>query len=345
MRESHGTGAAARNVTAPDRTTPRPTTPHRTGPHEETALSTPADTRDLSTAWLRVFLEVARLGSFTEAARALGYTQSAVSRQIQALESAFGGGALFDRLPRGVALTEQGRALLPRAEAVLAQLDGAQADLTALREVSGGRLRVGAFPTAGAALLPRTVAAFRERHPLVELHCEEGLTGGLLARLDHGELDLAVVSTTAGADLSAYALRKVLDEPMYVAVPAHHRLARRRRVRLSELSGDDWVSGSPHSEQGLLGPAVREDFHPRVTYVAAEWIAKQGYVAAGLAVALIPALAADGVRPDIRLLAVHEDDIPPRAVYAATLRGRSVPAAAEAFVRLLRAAGREIRPA
>ncbi len=296
----------------------------------------------LSTDWLRVFLTVARLGSFTEAAHLLGYTQSAVSRQMQSLESALGEGALFDRLPRGVAPTERGQALLPRAEAVLAQLDGLRTDLTALREVSGGRLRVGAFPTAGAALLPRTVAAFRERHPLVELSCEEGLTGGLLARLDRGELDLAVVSTTAGADLSVYDLRKLLDEPMYVAVPAGHRLARRRRVRLAELAEEDWVSGSPHSEHGLLGPAVREDFRPRVTFVAAEWIAKQGYVAAGLAVALIPALAADGVRPDIRLLAVHEEDIPPRAVYTATLRGRSVPAAADAFVRLLEKAGAQM---
>ncbi|WP_199548673.1 LysR family transcriptional regulator [Streptomyces sp. N35] len=300
----------------------------------------PADAPALSTSWLRVFLEVARLGSFTEAARGLGYTQSAVSRQIHALESALGAGALFDRLPRGVTPTERGRVLLPRAEAVLAQLDGARADLTALAQVSGGRLRVGAFPTAGAALLPRAVAAFRERHPRVELSCAEGLTEDLLSRLDHGELDLAVVSTTAGADLAAYDLRKLLDESMYVAVPAGHRLARRRRVRLTELAGDDWVSGSPHTERSLLHPAVREDFRPRVSYVAAEWIAKQGYVAAGLAVALIPALAADGVRPDIRLLAVHEDDIPPRAVYAATLRGRSAPAAADAFVRLLRAAGR-----
>ncbi|SDL25437.1 LysR family transcriptional regulator [Streptomyces indicus] len=297
------------------------------------------EAHELSTAWLRVFLAVARLGSFTEAARTLGYTQSAVSRQIQALESALGEGALFDRLPRGVAPTERGRVLLPRAEAVLAQLEGVREDLTALREVSGGRLRVGAFPTAGAALVPRTVAAFQERHPDVELTVAEGLTGALLGRLDRGELDLAVVSSTGGAVPEAYALEKVVDEAMYAAVPAGHRLARRRRVRLAELADEPWVSGSTATERSLLHPAVREDFRPRVAYVAAEWIAKQGYVAAGLAVALIPALAADGVRPDIRLLAVHEEDIPPRAVYAATLRGRTPPAAAEAFIRLLRETG------
>ncbi|MFI6942934.1 LysR family transcriptional regulator [Streptomyces sp. NPDC050418] len=300
---------------------------------------TSPDPRDLSTAWLRVFVAVARLGSFTEAARTLGYTQSAVSRQIQALESSLGEGALFDRLPRGVAVTERGQALLPRAEAVLAQLDAAREDLAALREVRGGRLRVGAFPTAGAALLPRTVAAFQERYPDVELTCAEGLTGTLLARLDDGTLDVAVVSTTAGAVPDSYALAKVADEAMYVAVPATHRLARRRRVRLAELAGDAWVSGSASTERSLLHPAVREDFRPRVAYVAGEWIAKQGYVAAGLAVALVPALAAEGVRPDIRLLAVHADDIPPRAVYAATPRGRSAPAAAAAFVTLLREAG------
>ncbi len=319
-----------------------PMMPSNTPPSPPQSSRTPSDARDLSTAWLRVFLEVARLGSFTEAARALGYTQSAVSRQIQALESALGEGALFDRLARGVTPTERGRVLRPRAEAVLAQLDAVRGDLVALREMTGGRLRVGAFPTAGAALLPRTVAAFQERHPSVELNCAEGLTDALLGRLDRDELDLAVVSSTAGALPEAYELTKVLDEAMYVAVPAGHPLARRRLVRLAELAGDAWVSGSASTERSLLHPAVREDFRPRVAYVAGEWIAKQGYVAAGLAVALIPALAADGVRPDIRLLPVHGDDIPPRAVYAATLRGRSAPAAAGAFVRLLRESGAQL---
>jgi DNA-binding transcriptional LysR family regulator len=290
----------------------------------------------VSTAWLRVFLEVARHGSFTAVAATLGYTQSAVSRQISSLESALGGAPLFDRLPRGVLVTEHGRALLPHAEAVVERLRTAHQELAALGAVAGGRLRVGAFPTADAALLPRAIAAFRARHPAVALSREEGLTARQLARLDAGDLDLAVVSTTAGDPLGAYELHHLVDESMYVAVPPGHRLAQRRRVRIAELADEDWISGSPSTERSLLHPAVRDGFRPRVTQVAAEWIAKQGYVAAGLGVALVPELAAASMRPDLTLLTLHPDDCPERTVYAATPRGRTPSPAARTFVAALR---------
>ncbi|MFC7308596.1 LysR substrate-binding domain-containing protein [Streptomyces monticola] len=114
--------------------------------------------------------------------------------------------------------------------------------------------------------------------------------------------------------------------------PPGHRLARRRRVRIAELADEDRISGSPRTERSLLHPAVRDGFRPRVAQVAAEWIAKQGCVAAGLGVALVPELAAASMRPDIRLLALHPQDCPERAVYAASLRGRTLSPAAEAFV-------------
>ncbi|MFD4586868.1 LysR family transcriptional regulator [Streptomyces sp. NPDC058434] len=291
---------------------------------------------DVSTGSLAAFLEVARLGSFTSAAQTLGYTQSAISRQISALEGAMGGGPLFDRLPRGVRLTEAGRVLMPYAEAAVERVDAARHELTALRELTGGRLRVGAFPTAGAGLLPRAVTLFRSRYPEVRLRTEEGLTRVQLGRLDADELDLAVVSDTAGDPLDSYELHHLLDESMYVALPDEHPLARRRQVRLAELADDDWISGSPQLERSLLHAAIGETFRPRVVHVVAEWIAKQGYVAAGLGVALIPALAADCVRRDVRLVAVHEDDVPARAVYAATPQGRSLSPAVEAFLGTLR---------
>ncbi|WP_410092443.1 LysR family transcriptional regulator, partial [Streptomyces sp. uw30] len=165
---------------------------------------------EVSTVWLRVFLEVARHGSFTGAARTLGWTQSAVSRQISSLEGALGGAALFDRLPRGVRLSEAGRVLVPYAEAVAQSLHGAVRELAALREVAGGRLRFGAFATADAGLVPQALAAFRARHPRVHVTREEGLTPVLLDRLSAGHLDLAVVSTTGRAPLEAYELHHLL---------------------------------------------------------------------------------------------------------------------------------------
>ncbi|MEV6505755.1 LysR family transcriptional regulator [Streptomyces sp. NPDC051642] len=290
---------------------------------------------DLSTVWLRVFLEVARHGSFTVAARVLGWTQSAVSRQVSSLEAALGGAALFDRLPRGVRLTEAGRVLVPHAEAVAESLQGAVRELTGLREVAGGRVRFGAFATADSALVPRALAAFRDRHPGVLLSREEGLTPRLLDRLTSGHLDLAIVSTTGRAPLDAYEIHHLLDESLYVAVPADHPLAGQGPVRLAQLADADWISGSPRPEGTLLDVALRQGFRPRVAHVVAEWTAKEGYVAAGLGVTLVPSLAADSVRPDIVLLPVLDEGAPARAVYAATVRGRALSAATEAFLGVL----------
>ncbi|MFJ2769778.1 LysR family transcriptional regulator [Streptomyces sp. NPDC087300] len=301
----------------------------------------PADTTppDLSTVWLRTFLDVARHGSFTVAARELGWTQSAVSRQIAALEAALGGAALFDRLPRGVRPTAHGRALLPYATDLTARLASLGRELTALRDAAGGLLRVGAFATADAGLVPRAIAEFRAAHPGVTLVREEGLTPALLARVADGGLDLAVVSTTGGAlPADAYELHHLLDEPLYVALPARHPLAALPELGLAQLAAEDWISGSPRTEGTLLDLAARHGIRPRVAHVVAEWTAKQGYVAAGLGVTLIPALAAESVRPDIALVPLRDEGSPARAVYAATPRGHSAPPAAVPFLRALRAA-------
>ncbi|WLW55398.1 LysR family transcriptional regulator [Streptomyces sp. YU58] len=305
---------------------------------------------DLSTVWLRVFLEVARTGSFTGAARTLGWTQSAVSRQISSLEEALGGAPLFDRLSRGVRPTGAGRALVPYAETVVEALHGAGRELAALRDATGGRLRFGAFATADAALVPHALGVFRGRHPGVRVSREEGFTPVLLDRLAAGYLDLAVVSTTGGAALepawrggsTPYELHHLLDESLYVAVPAAHPLAAGDGpVRLGEFADADWISGSARPEGTLLDAAVRQGFRPRVAHVVGEWTAKQGYVAAGLGVALVPELAAAAVRPDVVLLPVADEGAPARAVYAATVRGRASVGAVGAFVGALReAAGR-----
>ncbi|MEU5095054.1 LysR substrate-binding domain-containing protein, partial [Streptomyces sp. NPDC020996] len=113
-------------------------------------------------------------------------------------------------------------------------------------------------------------------------------------------------------------------------------------VRLGELADADWISGSPRPEGTLLDAALRQGFRPRVAHVVAEWTAKQGYVAAGLGVALVPALAAASVRPDVALLRVPAEDAPARAVYAATVRGRSPSPAVLAFLAALREAATRV---
>src|SRR6266511_465895 len=282
---------------------------------------------------LEVFRVVARQGSISGAAPLLGYTQSAVSRQIAALEAEVGA-RLLDRSSRGVALTEEGRCLLPHAEAVLDRLDTARRHLDALHGLGAGRLRVGAFPTAVAALVPRALAAFRERHPAVALALVEGRTSELLQRLLSADADVAVVSAPPDhlLDSGRFDLHHLLDEHLLVAVPRGHRLARRRTVRLAELAEDPFVVGSATAEETLMRASLPPGFRPRIVIVAADWTGKLGCVAACLGVALVPALAIRATPADVALLRLHGDDASTRRIFAATTAGRSRPPAVDRFI-------------
>ncbi|MBL7258278.1 LysR family transcriptional regulator [Paractinoplanes lichenicola] len=293
----------------------------------------------MDTALLEVFRTVAHSGSITAAARRLRYTQSAVSRQVAALEAELGT-AVFDRVPRGVTLTEEGRALLPHADAILDRLTAARRAVDDLRAVGTGRLRVAAFPTAVAALVPRALARFREAYVEIALSLVEGLTPRLLDRLAAGEADVAIVSESPAGpiDTTRFELRHLLDERLLVAVSRDHRLARRRTVRLAELADDPFIAGSADAESTLLRAALPTGFQPRIDIVAAEWTGKLGCVAAGLGVALVPALAMRGKPADVALLNLHRDDEPTRRIYAATAAGRTKPATVDRFLPILRAA-------
>ncbi|NUT05273.1 MAG: LysR family transcriptional regulator [Hamadaea sp.] len=287
----------------------------------------------METQLLEVFRTVARLKSITAAAQTLRYTQSAVSRQIAALEAELGI-RVFDRLPRGVELTAEGRELLPNAEAVLDLLAAARRGLDDLRGLGRGRLRVGAFPTAVAALVPRALATFRTAYPEVHLSLVEGLTPRLLDRLADGTADVAVVSTSPAGQFEAdrFELHHLLDERLLVAVARDHRLARRRTVRLAELAEDAFIAGSATAEETLLRASLPSGFEPRIDIVAAEWTGKFGCVAAGLGVALVPALATRSIPADITLLRLDKKDESVRQIYAATLAGRTRPPAVVRFL-------------
>jgi DNA-binding transcriptional LysR family regulator len=292
----------------------------------------------METNLLLTFREVARRGSFTAAGETLEYTQSAISRQISALEAELGT-ALFDRLPRrGVRLTDAGRSLLPHAEGVLERLGTARRELAELGRLEAGELRVGAFPTANAELMPRALAAFRARHPRISPRLIEGTSPRQLSRLEAGDLHLAVVSADARLPLRVdrFELDHLLDEPMLVALPRRHRLARRRSVRLSELADESWIVGDQTVQDPLLTLAPELAERGRIEFVAREWTAKQGLVAAGFGVTLVPALAVSTVRSGVVLVALHGDDAPARAVYLATDRQVAAPPAVGAFIPILR---------
>jgi len=265
---------------------------------------------------LRVLRAVADRGSFTAAADRLGYTQSAISRQVAALEAA-AGATLFRRGAGGTQLTDAGRLLLGHAVDVLDRLDGAQRELDALHEADSGRLRVGAFATAVAALLPRALAAFRDSHPGVAVTLREGSTPAQLRRVASGGADLAVVSALGPLEDRRARLEPLLDDPLLLAVGRGHVLAGRRSVALDALAGERWISGSANPDETLLG-APRAGWQPDVAFIAREWTAKLGLVAAGLGVTLVPGLAATAVRDDVALVRVRADPPVERRVLLAT---------------------------
>jgi DNA-binding transcriptional LysR family regulator len=297
----------------------------------------------MDTALLETFRQVARHGSISGAARRLAYTQSAVSRQVAALEVGFGV-RLFDRRAGGVQLTEHGRCLQPHAESLLERLDHARRDLEALDRLEGGRLRIGAFDTANASLIPRAMATFATKWPSVSLSLVEGITRRQLARLESDDTDLAVVSAFPGQSLDhkRFDLVPLLEDAMLIAVPRSHRLARRRRrIRLADLGDERWIGAESSDDDRLLGPA-RLTTEARTDFPVREWTAKLGLVAAGLGITLIPTLAAEAARADIALLPLDPNDAPPRTVYAATLKVFTPAPATDAFIGALKETAKQV---
>ena len=279
---------------------------------------------------LRVLRAVAASGSFSRAADALSYTQSAVSQAIATLE-AEAGATLIERDRRGVRPTAVGAALVAHADVILADLEAAETELAAIVGGHGGHLRMASFPTAGSTLMPLAIARFAADRPEVDLSLAEGEPEEIVPRLRGGEFDLALVFEfrDAGERLDP-GLRRLdlLEDLMYVALPAGHRLADEPRLRLEDLRGESWVQTSAASPcaRHVVRSCHGAGFEPNVSFESDDYQTVQGLVAAGVGVALIPQLALSSVRDDIRVRALHPRG-PVRNVVAATPRGGALPTA------------------
>ena len=254
---------------------------------------------------LRVLREVSQLGSFTAAARALGYTQSAVSRQVAALETA-AGLPLFERRRDGVALTSAGSTLLARAIRILDEMDAATRELAGI-PVAAGPVRVGAFPTAMAALLPGVLSSL-PRGLVVSVR--EGGTPTLTRALRAGTLDLAVLAQAPpfrplDAQAPALELTILAERELLLCVGAGHPFASRDAVEIDELAGQVWVAGRSDTGEVLPGVWPGLPGRPDVRYVVRDWWAKLQLVAAGLAITTIPPVALHLLPPDLRTVAVR----------------------------------------
>ncbi|GAA2078057.1 LysR family transcriptional regulator [Streptomyces albiaxialis] len=288
---------------------------------------------------LRSFSEVCRRGSISSAAQALGYTQSALSRQIASLETRLRA-PLLCRHARGVRPTPAGAALLDHATAILAQFDRAEREVAAVARygTAAARIRVGAVPSASAALLPRALTAFTAERPAVRVEFTEDVTPRLLPRLLDGELDVAVLSDYPPGLPAREGLRAthLLDDELLCALPRGHRLADADGgpLDLAELAEETWVEDYAGSASVLATACARAGFTPRIDIQCGGWLGKQAFVAAGFGVLLAPALLLPALRPDLAIRRLSEP--PYRSVYAVLQQRHAAPPdASAAFVEAL----------
>lgn len=278
---------------------------------------------DASLVALRVFREVAERGTLTAAAEALGYTQSAVSRQIASLERA-AGTLLLERRHDGVRLTAAGRLVLRRAAVVVDQVDAGARELAGLPEEGESTIRLGWFATAGAWLVPRALVSLARTHPSITVVTREGSTPALVRSLRAGTLDVALIASSPpfrapDDETPALEVETLVERSLCVAVPSTHPLARNDFVDISDLRGQRWIAGP--GDQLVMGVWPGLDERPVVAHTARDWLAKLQLVAAGLGITTVPAALAAALPNGVRVLPVRGGPAEQRRILLARLPG------------------------
>ncbi|MFJ9608428.1 LysR family transcriptional regulator [Kitasatospora sp. NPDC101176] len=284
---------------------------------------------DVASTGLRVLRQIAESGSFTAAATRLGYTQSAVSRQAASLERS-AGTTLFERRPDGVRLTPAGLALLRHARTILDCLTAAEHDLTGTAPRTE-LVRLGLFLSAGAALLPPSLARLAATDPQITVTTAEGTTPALVRALRAGSIDLAVLTSRPphrppDGESPRLHVETVADTELLVAAPSTGAFAGRTTVHVDDLVDAPWIAAPASASEPLLGAWPGLPGRPRIVHSARDWLTKLHLVAGGFGVTTVPSRLAPMLPPGVSLL--HVEGAPPeiRRVLVARLPGRPAPA-------------------
>lgn len=282
---------------------------------------------------LRYFVAVAEEGHVTRAAERLNMQQPPLSQQIRALEGELDA-QLFRRKPRGVELTHAGRALLADARAILARVDEASAGARRAARGEDGRIAVGFTSSAPFhPFVPRALRAFRDAFPRVSLNLEESGTAELVEALRRERIDAAFVRTRV-TDPSGLAVSLLLEEPMRVALPSGHPLARGKHdegpaVALKALAAETFVAYRRASGPGLydavIAAAYAAGFTPQIGQEAPRIVSTLNLVAAGLGVSLVPASLARMRLDGIVFCKLKGAAQPKAPLYLASRRGDASP--------------------
>jgi LysR family transcriptional regulator, hydrogen peroxide-inducible genes activator len=280
---------------------------------------------------LHYFVAAAECGNVSRAAERCHVAQPSLSQQIRKLE-AYLGAPLFDRLGRGVALTDAGRALLPRARRILAEVRDTETNLRREVEDGPGTLVVGAIPTVAPYLLPPALRTLRDAHPGCHISVREALSEQLVQALENSEIDCALLSTPLDDDLLD--VEVLGEEELLVAVPRSHAAARHEHISVTDLRGQPTVS---LEDIHCLG---RQVYH----FCATRHIARQivcrttqlstiiELVALGVGISLIPAMAAAADRSGRCRYLRLRPGTPSREIAVAWRQGRARPLAAVRFI-------------
>ncbi len=291
---------------------------------------------------MRLLREVATRGTISAAAEALSFTPSAVSQQIAALERE-AGVALVERGPRSVRLTEAGRALVEHTDAILARIRAAEEDIQAIAGLRRGTLRLTSFPTAYATIVPSAINELRRRHPGIELELTEADPLAGCRQLKTGDVDIALVYEYDYVPLpndDAIELVHLLDDPISALLPCAHPAARKRKVRLIDLSEDAWITSTARSScHSFVARACRAaGFTPKITMESDDHGVWQGLVAAGVGVALASELSLPSVHSGVAIRPISPKPLG-RRIYAAHRIGAArSPAIAQVVALLAEAA-------
>lgn len=261
---------------------------------------------DLDLQSVRIVRAIAEHGSISRAARALGYSQPAVSQHLRRAEQRLGV-PLVVRAGRGVRLTEPGTVLARHAQSIGQALDAARGELAELVGLRTGTVRLAAFPTASSTIVPRLLRGLRERHPGLTVSYVEAEPPEALGMLRDGLVDLAITFAYPGDRADPHRESEgpvetvpLYTEPVVIALPEAHPLAADGGpVELARLGGERWIAGCPLCRGHLLAACEAVGVEPDIELETDNAVAVLNLVAAGLGVALLPRLAlATAVPPE-----------------------------------------------
>ena len=285
---------------------------------------------------LRYVVAVARTANFSRAAELCHVSQPSLSQQIKKLEDELGE-RLFDRMKRAAKLTSHGETFLRRAIRILEEVDAVQREATEAQDLLRGTLTIGALPTIAPYLLPEVMAQFTKKFPLVQIVVQEDTTSRLLKLALDYEIDFALASRPMQNE--RLEVNALFTEELLLALPPGHPLNRKRKVAVADLEGEQFIvmkEGHCLGDQ-VLGFCDRRDVRPKISFRSSQLETVQAFVASGLGISLIPAMALRSNGKNLPVYRSLQSPRPERKIITAWPKQRPPGRAATEFLKMVSA--------